>query len=95
VSEARFSTKGVAAFLVLSFGLAWFLWELPLWLGVPLRSDAVARHTSTATDWRRPVRISHRSAAASPVAARVADPATPMRNGVGRMGSVPPENATR
>ena len=38
--------------------------------------------------------VSHRSAAASPVAASVAAPATPMRNGVGRIGSVPPVNAT-
>ena len=29
-----------------------------------------------------------------PVAARVAAPATPMRNGVGRIGSVPPANVT-
>src|SRR3954453_19712201 len=46
-------------------------------------------------DWRFPLRNSHRSAAARPVAASVAAPASPMRNGVGRTGSAPAEISTR
>lgn len=34
----RKDVLGVAVYLVLAFGLAWTLWEIPLRLGVPLRS---------------------------------------------------------
>jgi len=34
------NTKGVAVFLVLAFGIAWLLWEIPLWLGVPFGGNA-------------------------------------------------------
>src|SRR5882672_5313756 len=60
----------------------------------PLRSEAVAWRVSTATSWRRPVRNAHRSETARPTAASVAALVSPMRNGVGNMGSVPPVIST-
>ena len=59
-----------------------------------LRSDAVARRASTATDCLRPVRSSHSADAASPTAPTAAADVSPMRKDVGRIGSVPPENST-
>lgn len=35
----RASGKGVAAFLILTFGWAWLFWEGPVWLGVPVTGD--------------------------------------------------------
>src|SRR5688572_1092570 len=47
-----------------------------------------------ATSWPRPVRSVHRSETARPSAASVAAAVSPMRNDVGRMGSVPPVIST-
>lgn len=33
------NSKGIVAYLVLAFGMAWIAWEIPLRLGVPLRSN--------------------------------------------------------
>src|SRR5262245_44671559 len=49
---------------------------------------------STATSWRRPVRSAHSSETARPTAASAAAAVSPMRNGVGRIGSAPPVIAT-
>ena len=32
------SAKGIIVFLLVTFGLAWSVWEVPLWLGVPATS---------------------------------------------------------
>ena len=60
----------------------------------PLRIEAVAWRVSTATSWRRPVRNSHRAEIARPTAPSAAELVSPMRNVVGKIGSVSPVNWT-
>ena len=57
---------------------------------MPLRSEAVARRVSTPTSWPRPVFSFQRSDTASPTAPRLAAEVSPIRKGVGRMGSSRP-----
>lgn len=59
-----------------------------------LRSDAVARRTSTPMSCPRPVRSRQMSDTASPTAARLAAAVSPIRNGVGSIGSALPLNST-
>src|ERR1700759_5343477 len=60
----------------------------------PLRSEAVAWRLSIFTFWRRPVRSSHRSVAASPTAESDATAVSVMRKGVGNIGSLGPVIST-
>ena len=69
--------------------------RLAFFAGCKLKGlDAVAWRVSTATSWRRPVRSSHKSDTARPSAASAAALVSPMRNGVGRIGSGPPVIST-
>lgn len=65
-----------------------------IFMWCPLRSDAVARRVSNEISCRRPVRSSHRSETQDRRPRERQHLVSPMRNGVGRSGSVPPVIST-